>query len=208
MAHWTFDNETKFFYFKVEVNATGWVAFGVSRLMYPTNPDLQWNFNAMEYYDVIVGGVLSRNNTKYFKDCLTDGHKRPKVDKKQDWTVTSLSEINGTTTMEFNRKQNTTDTEGDNVIGPGLRRIVWAYHDTSDDIENDWLQHSEKGFHEISLLTEPPTTGVTDYVITELPTTGVTDYVTTEPPTTGATAIAASIIGNLLLIFIVVIFLY
>jgi len=48
---------------------------------------------------------------------MTDGHKRPKVDKQEDWTVTSLSEINGTTTMEFNRKQNTSDAEGDNVIG-------------------------------------------------------------------------------------------
>ena len=65
-AHWKFDNETKIFHFKVEVNATGWVAFGVSRLMYPTNPDLQWNFHAMEYYDVIVGGVFG-NNSKYFK---------------------------------------------------------------------------------------------------------------------------------------------
>jgi len=66
-VHWTFNNETKTFYFKVEVNATGWVAFGVSRLMYPTNPYLQWNFHAMEYYDVIVGGVFSGNSAKYFK---------------------------------------------------------------------------------------------------------------------------------------------
>jgi len=78
---------------------------------------------------------------------------------------------------------------------PGRRRIVWAYHYTSDDIENDWQKHTEKGFHEISLLKVPK----------ERPEV---DYIRTEPPTTGATVIAASIIGNLLLIIIVGIFLY
>ena len=83
-----------------------------------------------------------------------------------------------------------------------------AYHDTSDDIENNWQKHTEKGFHGISLLMAPREPPVVVYVTTEPPTTGVTDYVTTEPPTAGATAMAASIIGNLLLIIIVVIFLY
>ena len=65
-AHWKFDNETEMFYFKVEVNTTGWVAFGVSRLLFPANPDLQWNLHAMEYYDVIVGGMFP-NKTAYYK---------------------------------------------------------------------------------------------------------------------------------------------
>jgi len=70
---------------------------------------------------------------------------------------------------------------------------VWAYHDTSDDIENNWQKHTEKGFHRISLLMAPREPPVVVYVTTE-----VTDYVTTEPPTSGATVMAASIVGNLL----------
>ena len=48
---------------------------------------------------------------------MTDGYKPPSPDAKQDWKVTNLTEANGMVIMEFNRKQNTTDTEGDNVIG-------------------------------------------------------------------------------------------
>ena len=69
-AHWKFDNETEMFYFKVEVmNVSGWVAFGVSRLLYPSDPEQEWNFNSMQYYDVIVGGVYD-NRSSYYKVCL------------------------------------------------------------------------------------------------------------------------------------------
>ena len=59
-------NETEMFYFKVEVKATGWIGFGISRLLWPRNEDLQWNRNSMLYYDVIVGG-MSENKTQYYK---------------------------------------------------------------------------------------------------------------------------------------------
>ena len=69
-AHWKFDNETAMFYFKVEVmNVSGWVAFGVSRLLYPSDEEQDWNFNSMQYYDVIVGGVYD-NGSSYHKVCL------------------------------------------------------------------------------------------------------------------------------------------
>lgn len=54
---------------------------------------------------------------KSLKDYLTNGHKQPKADKQQDWEVTRVNETDGMTTMEFKRKQNTSDVEGDNVIG-------------------------------------------------------------------------------------------
>ena len=38
---------------------------------------------------------------------------------------------------------------------PGERRIVWAYHHTSDLIEDNWQKHTENGFAEIALLKEP-----------------------------------------------------
>ena len=71
-AHWKFDNETETFYFKVEVNTTGWVGFGVSRLLLPQIEGLQWNRNSMDHYDVIVGGV-DDNGTKYYKVSIRDG---------------------------------------------------------------------------------------------------------------------------------------
>ena len=65
-ARWKFHNETEIFYFKVEVKATGWVGFGISRLLWPSNERLQWNRRSMRYYDVIVGGVFG-NGTEYHK---------------------------------------------------------------------------------------------------------------------------------------------
>ena len=50
------------------------------------------------------------------QDCLTDGHRRPAWDARQDWHVTNLTENDGITTMEFYRLRNTEDAEGDNVI--------------------------------------------------------------------------------------------
>lgn len=38
---------------------------------------------------------------------------------------------------------------------PGERRIVWAYNDTSDFIDDNWPKDSENGFVEIELLKEP-----------------------------------------------------
>ena len=71
-VHWMFDNETETFYFKVEVNTTGWVGFGVSQLLFPGIEGLEWNRNSMDHYDVIVGGV-DENGTKYYKVSIRDG---------------------------------------------------------------------------------------------------------------------------------------
>ena len=65
-VHWKFVNETETFHFKVEVNATGWIGFGISRLLWPRNENLQWNRRSMLYYDVIVGGLYD-NSTQYYK---------------------------------------------------------------------------------------------------------------------------------------------
>ena len=72
IAHWMFDNETETFYFKVDVNTTGWVGFGVSQLLFPTQAGLEWNRNSMDHYDVIVGGVYD-NGTGYYKVSVLDG---------------------------------------------------------------------------------------------------------------------------------------
>ena len=68
-AHWNYDNETEKFFFKVEVkNVSGWIAFGVSRLLFPNDND-QWNRRMMEYYDILVGGIYDDNKTNYYKVC-------------------------------------------------------------------------------------------------------------------------------------------
>ena len=69
-AHWNYDNETEKFFFKVEVkNVSGWIAFGVSRLLFPNEADGQWNRRMMEYYDILVGGIYDDNKTNYYKVC-------------------------------------------------------------------------------------------------------------------------------------------
>lgn len=60
----------------------------------------------------------------------------PTEDVQQDWNVTAITESDGVTTMEFNRKKDTGDTEGDNVIGVGT---IISNHP-------DWTLRSE---HEI-----------------------------------------------------------
>jgi len=68
-VHWKFENETEMFYFKVEVKATGWIGFGISRLLWPKEESLQWNRKSMQSYDVVVGGMFD-NKTHYFKVSL------------------------------------------------------------------------------------------------------------------------------------------
>ena len=80
---------------------------------------------------------------------------------------------------------------------PGERRIVWAYHDTSDFIDDSWQKHTEKGFVEIALLKEPKPTPFVEF-----------KRIDRDPTTTGAAMIAASLVGNLLLIITVIILCY
>ena len=65
-VHWRFENNTETFYFKVRAKATGWIGFGVSRLLWPENETLRWNMYSMRHYDVLVGGV-DDSGKKYFK---------------------------------------------------------------------------------------------------------------------------------------------
>ena len=65
-VHWRFENNTETFYFKVRAKATGWIGFGVSRLLWPENETLRWNMYSMRHYDVLVGGV-DDSGKKYCK---------------------------------------------------------------------------------------------------------------------------------------------
>ncbi|RMX43739.1 hypothetical protein pdam_00006364 [Pocillopora damicornis] len=195
-VHWRFENNTETFYFKVRAKATGWIGFGVSRLLWPENETLRWNMYSMRHYDVLVGGV-DDSGKKYFKDFMTNGHVAPKEDGHADWNVSNIIESNGTTTMEFSRKKDTGDANDDNVIEPGLRRMVCAYHDTVDyNISmSKFTKHTWNGYEDIEFIEKPKEKAVLAYRATE-------------PPTTGASTLAVSIVGHLLLIVIAVIFFY
>ena len=71
---------------------------------------------------------------------------------------------------------------------------MWAYHSTNDSV-NGITKHTQSGFQEIEFLKQPR----------EEP---VVECFNIDPRTTGASAIAASIIGNLLLFIIAAIFFY
>ena len=65
---WNYNNVSETFYFKVEVNAVGWVGFGVTKLAFPRSedPSLQFHRTSMDSYDVLVGG-FNRNGTIYHR---------------------------------------------------------------------------------------------------------------------------------------------
>ena len=72
--------------------------------------------------------------------------------------------------------------------------MVWAYHYTNDTT-NLTEQHTHEGQGEVAFFKLPK----------EKP---VVEFIRSDPPTTGASTIAASIIGNILLFIIAVIFFY
>ena len=96
------------------------------------------------------------------------------------------------------------------VLQPGLRWMVWAYHDTDDNIKNStlWKQHTMEGHEEIDFLKKPKEEAKVLHYGTEGPTTGASIHYGTEGPTTGASTLAVSIIGHFLLLVIAVIFFY
>ncbi|EDO39614.1 predicted protein [Nematostella vectensis] len=162
---WTYENETDTFYFKIDVEAKGWIGFGWSQLICCGD----WMFNGMDQYDVLVGGVYSNNGSVYGLDYLTVGRNRTqypdRVDAINDWDITSGREEGNRTILEFNRKRNTSEPvnlhrvprKGDIPVVPGLRYFVWAYHKTVDTPYLDDLayRHDNKGLQEVMLLPLP-----------------------------------------------------
>ena len=60
-VQWTFHESTDTFYFKIEVEAKGWISFGFTELKSSSS----WMRNAMHCYDVLVGGVYTGNGSAY-----------------------------------------------------------------------------------------------------------------------------------------------
>lgn len=121
---WKYDMLKDTFMFNVTVNATGWVAFGVSK-----------SFGQMNGYDVIIGSVGGMHmNESYSKDYFTRMRAMPMPDAEnmQNIMLTSASEMDGYTNLVFHRQRKTGDTVTDVEIMPGKMYLVWAYHYTRD----------------------------------------------------------------------------
>ncbi|KAK3702403.1 hypothetical protein QZH41_019997 [Actinostola sp. cb2023] len=158
---WSFVNASDTFFFKVEVEAKGWIGFGFSLLKSET-----WMRDSMSKYDVLVAGVFT-NGTVYGKDYLTSYLNTTQypdhIDAVNDWVITSGEEKGGKTILEFNRKRVTDDlmtnavpSKGDIALTPGLRNFVWAYHKTKDTpyLDHISLKHDKSGLQKVMLIKE------------------------------------------------------
>ncbi|XP_078365417.1 uncharacterized protein LOC144649726 isoform X2 [Oculina patagonica] len=162
---WTFNETSDRLYFKVEVNTTGWVGFGLANEA-PTN---------MTDYDVAVGGVYD-NGSCYLQDYLTIGWRQPQLDLQQDWKLINCSEDNGVTTLFFCRAKNTSD-ENDTVVEEGKSiYIIWAYHDTTDVTDMSFPKHTARGYDNKTLC---PAETSTSTIISPSPTTSSVSSPTT-----------------------------
>ena len=89
--------------------------FPSSPLSAPGSPRMH---TIIPFFDLIVNISFWIHVHCVSQDYMTDGHKYPTPDDKQesDWNVTNLTERDGRTVIEFTRKQNTSDLN-DHVIG-------------------------------------------------------------------------------------------
>ncbi|KAL9975576.1 hypothetical protein ACROYT_G012752 [Oculina patagonica] len=175
---WTFNETSDRLYFKVEVNTTGWVGFGLANEA-PTN---------MTDYDVAVGGVYD-NGSCYLQDYLTIGWRQPQLDLQQDWKLINCSEDNGVTTLFFCRAKNTSD-ENDTVVEEGKSiYIIWAYHDTTDVTDMSFPKHTARGYDNKTLC---PAETSTSTIISPSPTTSSVSSPTTSSVSSSTTSSVSS----------------
>ncbi|XP_058469419.1 DBH-like monooxygenase protein 2 homolog isoform X1 [Solea solea] len=136
---WGFDNQKGEIEFKLVVNTTGWIGFGFS-----PNGD-------MIGADIVIGGVNS--NGSYFTDRHGIGKFKPVIDKLQSYTLLSLTEVDGQTSMWFRRSIRTCDDEDFDITDDPIK-LIYAYGNT-DNIE---YHNNRRGTKEVNLLNYMPRT--------------------------------------------------
>ncbi|XP_031668913.1 DBH-like monooxygenase protein 2 homolog [Oncorhynchus kisutch] len=94
---WGFSEVQGTIMFQLTIKTTGWLGFGFS-------PN-----GGMAASDIVMGGVGP--NGTYFMDYHATGNSFPLVDKKQSYTLLSLTEADGQTTMTFRRPIQSCDEE-------------------------------------------------------------------------------------------------
>ncbi|KAM7367921.1 hypothetical protein PAMP_014186 [Pampus punctatissimus] len=136
---WGFDDLEGIITFKLEVNTTGWVGFGLS-------PN-----GGMAGSDIVIGGLGP--NGQYFTDSHATGNSMPVVDKQQSYTLQSLTESDGQTIMTFRRSLQTCDEQDFHITAKPIK-LIYAYG-TTDEIE---YHRARRGTKEVNLLNYMPRT--------------------------------------------------
>ncbi|KAG5279513.1 hypothetical protein AALO_G00078590 [Alosa alosa] len=137
MLKWGFDDVQGNITFELCVNTTGWISFGLS-------PN-----GGMNGADIVIGGVNS--DGYYFGDYHASGNERPVLDQKQSYSLLSLTETDGQTTMRFERSIKSCDTD-DHPITELPVKLIYAYGQT-DQIG---YHRQRRGTKEVNLLKYMP----------------------------------------------------
>ncbi|XP_041716334.1 DBH-like monooxygenase protein 2 homolog isoform X1 [Coregonus clupeaformis] len=148
---WGFSEVQGTIMFQLTVKTTGWLGFGFS-------PN-----GGMAASDIVIGGVGP--NGTYFMDYHATGNSFPLVDKKQSYTLLSLIEADGQTTMTFWRSIYSCDEEDFHITEIPVK-LIYAYG-TSDDIR---YHANRRGTKEVNLLkfmpkSSPPDSNYLDFVV-------------------------------------------
>ena len=126
LLYWNFTDTD--IIFKVVVNHTGWIGFGLS-------PN-----GGMENADIVIA-FRQTNGSFHFTDRSAYATVRPTVDQNQDYTLLFSSQTNGITTIIFKRKIkicNDNPNEIDMDIETGTNFVIFAWGDIRN---NDILYH-------------------------------------------------------------------
>jgi len=157
--YWTsdIDGEENTIEIGLEVNATGWIALGVSPR------------GTMPNSDIAIGWV--DDGVVYLQDRHTEGRSAPLYDDEQNLELIEGEEVNGMTRIRFKRTKHLCsddDIDGDDLsLGDGTTRLIWAFHATDDPSQEMWdassiSMHTNFGSQSINFES-----GVPDFV--ELP---------------------------------------
>uniref|UniRef100_A0A668A0Y1 Monooxygenase, DBH-like 1, like n=1 Tax=Myripristis murdjan TaxID=586833 RepID=A0A668A0Y1_9TELE len=144
---WGFNDAQGTITFSLSIKSTGWVSLGFS-------PN-----GGMEGADIVMGGIGPGG--AYFTDRHATGNILPVVDKQQNYTLLSLTEIEGQTTMTFQRAIQSCDDDDFHITARPIK-LIYAYG-TNDELN---YHGKRRGTKEINLLNYMPriTLPSTDYL--------------------------------------------
>ncbi|XP_071773863.2 DBH-like monooxygenase protein 2 homolog [Centroberyx gerrardi] len=134
---WGFNKVQGTITFALSVNTTSWVGLGFS-------PN-----GGMQGSDIVIGGVGPSG--RYFTDRHATGNFLPPVDKEQNYTLLSLTETDGQTTMTFQRSIQSCDDDDFHITARPIK-LIYAYGET-DEIS---YHAARRGTKEVNLLNYMP----------------------------------------------------
>ncbi|KAF7664007.1 hypothetical protein LDENG_00192190 [Lucifuga dentata] len=134
---WGFSDLNGTITFTLIINTTGWVGFGLS-------PN-----GGMRGSDIVIGGLGPHGS--YFADRYATGDTLPLVDKQQSYTLLSVGEAEGQTTMTFQRPIQSCDDQDFHITAKPIK-LIYAY-----GINDDISYHGQcRGTKEVNLLNYMP----------------------------------------------------